>query len=97
LGLISCPPNPNRKEFEFDSMLESAQIRAARALLGWKQENLANAAKVGVATIRRIEGQEGPMMGYVSTLMRIQSAFEDAGVRFLDKDSEGGIGVRLAR
>jgi transcriptional regulator with XRE-family HTH domain len=78
-------------------MLESAQIRAARALLGWKQENLANAAKVGVATIRRIEGQEGPMMGYVSTLMRIQSAFEDAGVRFLDKDSEGGIGVRLAR
>ena len=37
------------------------------------------------------------MMGYVSTLMRIQSAFEDAGIRFLDKDFDGGIGVRLAR
>jgi transcriptional regulator with XRE-family HTH domain len=78
-------------------MLESAQIRAARALLGWKQDDLAKAARVGVATIRRIEGQEGPMMGYVSTLTRIQSAFEDAGIRLLDKDSKGGIGVRLAR
>lgn len=29
--------------------------------------------------------------------MRIESAFEDAGIRFLDKDSDGGIGVRLAR
>jgi hypothetical protein len=36
-------------------------------------------------------------MGYVSTLMRIQSAFEQAGIRFLNKDSEGGIGVHLAR
>jgi transcriptional regulator with XRE-family HTH domain len=78
-------------------MLESAQIRAARALLGWKQDDLAKAAKVGVATIRRIEGQDGPMMGYISTLTRIESAFEDAGIRFLDKDTEGGIGVRLAR
>ena len=77
-------------------MLQSAQIRAARALLAWKQDDLAKAAKVGIATIRRIEGQEGPMMGYVSTLMRIQSAFENAGIRFLDNDAGGGIGVRLA-
>jgi hypothetical protein len=35
------------------------------------------------------------MMGYVSTLISIQSAFEDAGIRFLDNDAEGGIGVRL--
>ena len=27
-------------------------------------------------------------MGYVSTLMRLQSAFEHAGIRFLDKDFE---------
>jgi hypothetical protein len=42
-------------------------------------------------------GKAGPVMGYVSTLMRIQSAFEQAGIRFLNKDSEGGIGVHLAR
>ena len=77
-------------------MLQTAQIRAARALLGWKQVDLAKVAKVSVATIRRIEGQDGPVMGYVSTLMRIQSAFEKAGIHFLDNDSGGGIGVRLA-
>ena len=78
-------------------MLQTAQIRAARALVGWNQSDLAKAAKVNVATIRRVEGKAGPVMGYVSTLIRIQSAFEQAGIRFLNKDSEGGIGVRLAR
>jgi len=78
-------------------MLQTAQIRAARALLGWTQSHLAKAAKVNVATIRRIEGREGSVMAYTSTLVRIQSAFEKAGIRFTDKDSEGGIGVRLVR
>jgi transcriptional regulator with XRE-family HTH domain len=76
-------------------MLQTAQIRAARALLGWKQDDLAKAAKVNVATIRRIESKEGPVMGYVSTLMRVQSALESAGIRFLDNEPGGGIGVRL--
>jgi transcriptional regulator with XRE-family HTH domain len=78
-------------------MLQSAQIRAARALLGWKQDDLAKAANIGIATIRRIEGQDGPVMGYVSTLMRIQSAFQGAGILFLDNDAGGGIGIRLIR
>lgn len=77
-------------------MLQTAQIRAARALLGWNQVDLAKTANVSIATIRRIEAQEGPMMGYVSTLMSIQSAFEQAGIRFLDNEPGGGIGVRLA-
>ena len=78
-------------------MLESAQIRAARALLAWKQDDLAKASKVGVATIRRIESQKGPITGYISTLRRMQSALEKAGIRFIEKDSEGGIGLRLVR
>jgi transcriptional regulator with XRE-family HTH domain len=77
-------------------MLQSSQIRAARALLDWKQHDLAKAAKIGIATIRRIESKEGPMMGYVSTLIRIQSAFEEAGIRFIDNDAAAGIGVRFA-
>jgi len=77
-------------------MLHAAQIRAARALLGWRQEQLAKASGVGTATIQRIEKSAGPIGGYVSTLMRIQSAFEQAGIRFLDNDSGGGIGVRLS-
>ena len=73
------------------------RARAARALLGWKQHNLAKAAKIGIATIRRIEGQEGPVMGYVSTLMSIQSAFEKVGIIYQDEDAGGGIGVRIAK
>jgi hypothetical protein len=54
------------------------------------------AAQIGIATIRRIEGREGLVMAYVSTLMRIQSAFENAGIRFLDNDTGGGIGVKFS-
>ena len=52
-------------------MLQSAQIRAARALLGWRQEDLSQTAGVGTATIQRIEKAEGRISGYVSTILRI--------------------------
>jgi transcriptional regulator with XRE-family HTH domain len=78
-------------------MLQVAQLRAARALLGWRQEEVAKAADVGVATIRRIENREGPLMGYVSTLLKIQAAFEQAGIHFIEEDETGGFGVRMAK
>jgi len=78
-------------------MLESAQIRAARALLGWRQEDLSKAAGVGAATIRRIEKSEGALTGYVSTIVRIQAAFEQAGIHFIDDDETGGFGIRMAK
>jgi len=77
-------------------MLHPAQIRAARALLGWRQGDLARAANIGVATVRRIEILEGPA-GNVTTLIRIQYAFEKAGILFLDADRDAGIGVRLKK
>jgi transcriptional regulator with XRE-family HTH domain len=78
-------------------MLEPAQIRAARALLGWRQEDLSRASGVGTATIHRIEKSNQPITGYVSTIMRIQAAFEDAGVLFIDGDETAGIGLRLTK
>ena len=78
-------------------MLYSAQIRAARALLAWRQEDLARAARVGLATIQRIEQKHGPALGNMATLLRIQHALEAAGVRFLAADQHGGVGVRLAQ
>ena len=63
-------------------MLQVAQIRAARALLGWRQEDIADAAKISVATIRRIESQEELLTGNLSTLLKIQAAFEQAGIQF---------------
>ena len=78
-------------------MIEPAQIRAARALLGWRQEDLSKASGVGTATIWRIEKANSSGTGYVSTLLRIQTAFENAGVLFIDDDQTAGIGVRLAK
>ena len=78
-------------------MLKSAQIRAARALLGWRQEDLSKASGVGTATVQRIEKSDRPITGYVSTIVRIQAAFEDAGVLFIDDDDTAGIGLRLTK
>ena len=78
-------------------MIFAAQIRAARALLDWRQDDLARAADVGITTIRRIEAQPGPVMGYVSTVLRLQAALEKAGITFTDEDDLGGIGVRLRK
>jgi len=78
-------------------MIEPAQIRAARALLGWRQGDLSRASGVGIATIHRIEKAGSTTTGYVSTLSRIQSALESAGVLFIDDDGASGIGVRLIK
>ena len=47
---------------------------------------------VGTATIHRIEKSSAG-----STLSRIQAAFENAGVVFIDDDGSAGFGVRLAK
>ena len=76
-------------------MLHSAQIRAARALLGWRQEELAKASKIGLATIARIEQGKGVVQGNFSTIMKIQQTLEREGINFT-ADAIGGIGVRLS-
>lgn len=73
-------------------MINSAQCRAARALLDWSQQQLADAARVGNATIRNFEaGRSEPQRATLDVLRR---AFEDAGVVFIPENG-GGPGVRL--
>jgi transcriptional regulator with XRE-family HTH domain len=64
-------------------MIYSAQLRAARALLGWRQEDLAREARVGLATIQRIEQADGPAPGHGRTLWKLQAALERSGVQFI--------------
>jgi transcriptional regulator with XRE-family HTH domain len=78
-------------------MIRSAQIRAARALLGWRQEDLSKASGVGTATIYRIEKSEDSITGYASTLVRIQAALEQAGIEFIQSDEIGGYGLRFSK
>ena len=78
-------------------MLRSAQIRAARALLGWRQEDLSKASGVGTATIYRIEKSDEAITGYASTLIKIQAALEQAGIAFIENDDIGGYGLRFSK
>ena len=75
-------------------MRYSAQIRAARALLGWSQIQLAHRAGVGLATLQRVEQNEGLVKGNFATILKIQKALEHAGIQFTEDDA-GEIGVRL--
>ena len=76
-------------------MISAKQIRAARALLGWKHRELAAAAGLSEVSIKNAE--RGVVDSRGSTLNAIQRAFDRAGVIFLDTgDSRnGGPGVRL--
>jgi predicted transcriptional regulator len=72
------------------------QIKAARSLLDWSQEQLAHAAEVSVPTIKRLEAKDGLLGGRDETGSKIRFALEKAGVEFIDENG-GGQGVRLRR
>ena len=74
------------------AMITAAQCRAARGLLDWTQQNLADRAGVGIVTVRQVEA--GISEPRKATLEVIKRAFEDSGVEFLEENG-GGPGVRL--
>ncbi len=76
-------------------MLSVVQLRAARALLGWSQSSLAEASGLAIATIKRMESARGPLKSSAENVLKVQQALEDAGVIFIDRNEEGGPGVRL--
>jgi transcriptional regulator with XRE-family HTH domain len=79
---------------ELTSMIDAAQIRAARGLLNLSQTEVAKIASVHVATIRRLEASTG-VRGAADTLWKIQRALEAGGVEFIAEDAGKGVGVRL--
>jgi len=68
------------------------QLKAARALLGWSQDQLAAAAGVSPPTIKRIEAREGYLGGRVETVDKLRDALEREGIEFTNGDAPG---VRL--
>jgi predicted transcriptional regulator len=72
------------------------QLKAARNLIGWSQEDLAAAADVSLPTIKRLEAKEGPMGGRLATTQKIKVSLEKAGIEFIDENG-GGPGVRLRK
>jgi DNA-binding XRE family transcriptional regulator len=68
------------------------QIRAARALLGWKQSDLAKAAGISEITLKRLETGKSDVR--CSTLNATRRALDEAGITFLREDDAVGVSLR---
>ena len=81
-------------------MISSQQLRAARALLGMDQRALAQASRLSLPTIQRMEASDGVIRGNVESLMKLIAALERAGLELINEGAiseQGGRGVRLRR
>jgi len=79
-------------------MISSAQLRAARALIGIDQRELADLAGLSAPTIQRMEASEGVIRGNVDSLMKLITALDRAGVDLIADGASRqvlGRGVRL--
>lgn len=79
-------------------MITAAQLRAARALVGMDQRDLAAASGLSLPTIQRMEASEGVIRGNVDSLMKLIAALEAAGVELINEGTvseKGGRGIRL--
>ncbi|WP_452094317.1 helix-turn-helix domain-containing protein [Dongia soli] len=73
-------------------------MRAARALLGIDQRQLAEMSGVSLPTIQRMEASEGTVRGVVDTLIKVVEALDRAGIELIGENAisaGGGRGVRL--
>lgn len=79
-------------------MITAPQLRAARALLGLDQRQLAELCGLSVPTIQRMEASDGTVRGTVDSLMKLIDALERGGIELIGEgqsSSGGGRGVRL--
>ena len=75
-------------------MITARQSRAARALLGWTQQELADKALVSLTALKRLESEKD-LRVYESTEDQVRRVFEDAGITFLHSDKGEGVLIDL--
>lgn len=75
-------------------MITARQTRAARALLGWTQETLAEKAVVSLTALKRLESPKD-LAVFESTYDQVRRALEGSGIVFLTSDQ--GEGVMIVR
>lgn len=74
--------------------LTGAQVRAARALLRWSAEDLAKHSRLGTATIKRAEAQDGAVSSTQANVQAMINALEKAGIELIWENG-GGVGARF--
>jgi transcriptional regulator with XRE-family HTH domain len=79
------------------SKISIRQIKAARSLLNWSQDDLAEKSGVSKPTIGRLESQDSETVGgRTETGDALVAALEKAGVEFIPENG-GGAGVRMRK
>lgn len=78
-------------------MITAAQMRAARALLGMDQRELAERSGLSLPTIQRMEASDGLIRGNVDSLMKLIAGLEEAGVLLIGEGAASGAGGRGVR
>ena len=74
------------------AIIKPESCRAARQLLAWKQIDLARAAKVSIATVKKYELGQTNLIPVI--LAALERAFDEAGVELFGENG-GGAGARL--
>ena len=77
-------------------MISIRQVKAARALLGWSQSDLARHSGVSEPTIARLESTDGKLGGREETAKKIRTALEASGIDFIEENGTGE-GVRFRK
>ena len=81
-------------------MITASQLRAARALIGIDQRELAERSGLSLPTIQRMEASDGVIRGNVDSLMKLVAALDAAGIELIADSTTsvgGGRGIRLRR
>jgi transcriptional regulator with XRE-family HTH domain len=76
--------------------ITGSRLRAARALVRWSQDDLAQRSQVAVATITDAEAEDEPISVTAAETRALRVALEKAGVEFIPEDI-AGVGVRFAK
>lgn len=77
-------------------MITPHQSRAARALLGWTQEMLADKATVSLTALKRLESVNGQRV-FETTADNVRRALEEAGIAFINSGSHVGVMLDVLR
>ena|SRR5215204_4975375 len=77
-------------------LITGSQLRAARALVRWSADDLAERSRVSASTIVQAEADDGLVPVTAADARVLRAALEKAGVEFIAENG-GGVGVRFAK
>src|SRR4051795_9648002 len=77
-------------------LITGSQLRAARALVRWSPDRLAESSQVAMATITDAEAEDGPVSVTAADARAMRLALEKVGIEFIPENG-GGVGVRFSQ